>query len=246
MSIPLDPLERPKRFYKAVTTAPVDGGFAVQLDGRTPKTPGGARLIAPTEALAALAAGEWAAQQEFIFTETMPVTRLANTAIDRVGRVREAVAEEAARYAGSDLVCYFAEGPQALVDAEAAAWGPLLAWAEADLGVTLQRVTGVIHRPQDPASVGRVQAMALEMEDFRLAGLAHAAGLFGSVIIALALERGRLDGAEAFQAARVDEAFQERQWGVDEEAAERTEARRREALMLERWFRALGPELASP
>jgi chaperone required for assembly of F1-ATPase len=244
MSIPLDPLERPKRFYKAAASAPVDGGYAVQLDGRTPKTPSGARLIVPTEALAILAAEEWAGQGEFILTETMPVTRLANTAIDRIGKAREAVAEEVARYAGSDLVCYLADGPGSLIEAEEGAWAPLRDWG-AGLGVDLHPVAGIVHKPQPAASLERVHALALELDAFTLAGLAHAAGLFGSAVIALALQRGHLSGEAAFEASRVDEAFQEAQWGVDEEAAERTSNRRQEALMLERWFVAL-QELRSP
>jgi chaperone required for assembly of F1-ATPase len=244
MSIPLDPLERPKRFYKVAAAAPVDGGFAVQLDGRTPKTPAGGRLILPTQALAALAAEEWAGQGEFIVSETMPVSRLANTAIDHIGKAREAVAEEVARYAGSDLVCYLGDGPGTLIEAEEAAWAPLRAWA-ADLGIVLHPVSGIIHQPQPAPSLTRAKALALALDDFGLAGLAHAAGLFGSAVIALALQRGHLTGDAAFDASRVDEAFQERQWGVDVEAAERTANRRQEALMLDRWFLAL-QELGSP
>lgn len=235
-----DPIaERPRRFYKIAAAAPVEGGFAVTLDGRTPRTPGGARLMVPTLALAEQLAAEWDAQAKFIVADAMPATRLANTVIDRIGDVRTEVAAEVARYAGSDLICYFAEAPQALVEEEAARWGPLIDWAADELAVELQRVTGVVHRPQDPAALARVQAVALELNDFQLAAVAHGAGLLGSAILALALQRGRLTGQQAFELSRVDEDFQVRQWGEDEEAKARAEAIHAEALMLERWFRAL-------
>src|SRR3954468_13308864 len=120
------PHERPKRFYKAAAAGPIDGGFGVLLDGRPVLTPSGAKLALPTQALAALVAEEWADQGDEIALADMPATRLAHTAADRVPQVREAVAEEAARYAGSDVLCYFADGPEALVALERAEWEPWL------------------------------------------------------------------------------------------------------------------------
>ena len=152
--------------------------------------------------------------------------------------MREAVADEVARYAGSDLLCYRAEAPRALVREQAQAWDPLLAWASG-LGVRLEATSGIIHRPQPAGSLARVQALALELDDFGLSALAHAAGLLGSAVLALALQRGRLDGRQAHDLARLDEAFQEKHWGIDAEAALRTEGRLAEALWLEHWFRAL-------
>lgn len=234
-----DGVHHPRRFYKAVTTGAVDGGHAVLLDGRTPKAPGGSPLILPTSGLAALVAEEWDAQDPHIIMTSMPAVRLAYTALEKVGAVREAVAGEVARYAGSDLLCYRAEAPQALVHQQAAAWDPLLDWAAADLGVRLEATAGIIHRQQPGESLSRVQALALDLDDFGLSALAHAAGLFGSAVLALALQRGRLTGRETHDLARFDEAFQETHWGVDGEAALRTEARLAEALWLDRWFRAL-------
>ncbi|MBI5939533.1 MAG: ATPase [Caulobacterales bacterium] len=234
-----DGVQHPRRFYKTVTTGPVEGGHAVLLDGRTPKAPGGTPLVLPTAGLAALVAGEWDAQDPHIVMTSMPAVRLAYTALEKVGGLREAVAEEVARYAGSDLLCYRAEAPQALAREQAEAWDPLMTWARDELSVRLEPTLGIIHRPQPPESLARVQALALELDDFGLSALAHAAGLFGSAVLALALQHGRLDGGQAHDLARLDEAFQEKHWGVDGEAAIRTEGRLAEALWLERWFRAL-------
>ena len=247
---PLDPMvaarkgfreseERLKRFWTVADIAPGEGGWAVLLDGRVPKTPAHAKLTLPTEAAARMAAEEWASQGEFIDPATMPATRLASTAIDRVSQVREAVADEIASYAGSDLLCYLADHPSPLVERQAREWAPWRDWAARELDVLLTPIEGIIHQSQAPETVERVRAHALALDDFALTGLATATPLLGSAILALAVQRGALSGEAAFEISRLDEAFQESQWGVDADNAERTEGRRAEAAMLDRWFRAL-------
>lgn len=231
--------ERLKRFWVDVTVAPRENGFVVLLDGRTPKTPAHAPIILPTFAAARLVADEWAGQGEFIDPATMPATRLAATAIDRVSQAREPVAEEIAAYAGSDLLCYLAEHPGSLVAEQVSQWGPWRDWAAAELGVLLEPTHGIIHRAQDPGTIGQVKAHALSLDDFSLTGLATAVPLLGSAVLGLALQRRALSGVEAFDLSRLDEICQERQWGVDAEAEQRTAARRSEADLLDRWFRAL-------
>ncbi|HEX8231847.1 MAG TPA: ATP12 family protein [Caulobacteraceae bacterium] len=234
-----EPLERPKRFYKTAAAAPVEGGWGVTLDGRALRTPQRKSLVLPSQALAELVASEWDSQGAEIVIPDMHATRLAFTALDVLGGAREAVADEVAKYAASDLLCYFAEGPLALVERQARAWGPVLDWAEAEFGLVLDRTSGVVHRPQPPQTLEAVRALALRLDDFELAGLAQAAGLFGSAVLALALQRARLGGQEAFALSRLDEAFQEEQWGVDDLAAERTARLGTEAQALEGWFAAL-------
>lgn len=228
-----------KRFYKEVAIAPQTGGFSIQLDGRGVRTPAKAPLILPTAPLADMVACEWRAQGEVVRLASMPATRLAFTAVDRLGPVRGEVAAEVARTAGADLLCYFAQAPQSLVERQVLLWEPLLDWANAELDLSFARGAGVRHQPQPAATLARVEALAAALDDHALAGLALAASLFSSAILALALQRGRLEGLAAFDLSRLDEAFQEEQWGVDAEAAVRTGAMRDEAAMLDRWFRAL-------
>ena len=225
--------ERIKRFWKAAGFEARDGGWIVLLDGRAPKTPAGNAIVLPTETAAGLVAQEWADQGEHLLPATMPATRLASTAIDRVSQTRGPVAEEIARYAGSDVLCYLAETPSGLIERQQAEWGPWRDWAARELGVELQPVEGIIHRPQAP------EALALEMDDFALTGLATAVPLFGSAVLGLAVQRGALSGETALDLSRLDEAFTEERWGVDEEAAARTAAHRAEAALLQRWFEAL-------
>ena len=231
--------EKPRRFYKAVAVRPVDGGFEVALDGRAPRSKGGAKLVTPTQALAELCAEEWAAQGEHIEFATMHATRLAYTAIEAIPQAREATADQIAQYAGSDLLCYFADAPAALAERQAEHWEPVLQRAEQEIALAFVRAVGIRHQSQPDETLARVKALALESGDFGLAGLAFGTPLFGSAVLSLALQRGWLTGDQAMELSRLDEAFQQEKWGIDEEAAERTARLFVEARMLERWFRAL-------
>ena len=238
-----DLLQRPRRFYKAATVGSVDsargGGFAVLLDGRTPKSPAKAPLVLPSQALADLVAAEWEAQVEIIDSTAMPATRLAFTAIDRIRETRAEVAAEVAAYAGSDLLCYWADHPTPLVERQKRDWGGMLDWARAELDLHLQPVSGVIHTAQSPAALASVEALALTMDDFTLAGVAYGAGLLGSTVLALALRAGKVTGRKALELSRLEEIFQAETWGQDAEAIARAEALAVEAQVLERWFSAL-------
>lgn len=234
-----EPAEKVRRFYKDVAVAEAEGGLQVLLDGRNLRTPKAERMVLPTRAVAEQVAEEWAAQGETIEMATMHATRLANTAIETIGGSREGVADQVAQYAGSDLVCYFAEAPAGLVARQEAQWGPVLGRVEAEEGLRFERCAGIVHRDQPAETLARVRAIALSLDDFTLAGFAFGVALFGSVVLTLGLLRGWLTADEAFDLSRLDESFQEEKWGVDEEAAERTARLRVEARTLERWFRGL-------
>jgi chaperone required for assembly of F1-ATPase len=231
--------ERRRRFYKAADVAPVNGGFAVQLDGRTARSPTGHQLVLPTLALAQLVAEEWTAQAEYIDPASMPATRLAAGALVLDEASRATAVERVASFAGSDLLCYFADGPSSLVERQERRWGPVIAWADDALKVTFHRTQGVIHQPQPQPTLDRIAALAGAEDVFALIGLVAAAGLFGSAILAFALRRGQLTADAAFDLSRLDETFQEERWGVDAEAAARADSMAKEAVTLGRWFAAL-------
>lgn len=231
--------ERIRRFWKEAAAGPKgEGGWPVLLDGRQAKTPGGKPLVLPTEELATMVAEEWAAQGEFLQPASMPGTRLAQTAIEAVPAARDAVAAEVARYAGTDLLCYHAGQPRELAALHVERWAPWLEWAKAELGLTLTATTGIAHIDQPPEALARAKHLALKLDDYGLTALAAATPLLGSAVLAFAVQRGALSGEAAYDLSRLDEAFQESQWGADEEAAQRTARLRAEAVALERWFRA--------
>ncbi|PCD75996.1 ATP12 family chaperone protein [Pseudothioclava arenosa] len=218
-----------KRFWKEASVCPVEGGYAVQLDGRSVKTPAKAALVLPTEAMAAAIAAEWDAQEEKVNPATMPVTRSANAAIDKVATQFAEVAALIAEYGGTDLLCYRAEAPEDLVTRQAAVWDPLLDWAEAELGVRLEVTAGVLPRAQSEAALMRLHALVSEVDPFRMAALHDLVGITGSLVLGLAVARGRIGAGEAWVLSRIDEDWQAEQWGEDEEASA-TAAVKREAL----------------
>ncbi len=219
-----DPVPRPKRFYKTVGVAAVQTGFAITLDGRTPKTPGGRPLAVPNRTLAALVAEEWAAQDERIRPETMPVTRLVNVGLDRVPATRADLVAQIRAYAETDLTSHFAEAPEALVLRQREAWEPQRAWARAALGIALSDAVGVIAVSQPPDSLEAAARAADAFDDLSLAALSLAVATLGSAVLGLALAHGRLSAARALALSRIDETFQAERWGVDEEAAARAAA----------------------
>ena len=231
--------QRPKRFYTDVSVAAQDGLWRVLLDKRALRTAGGKHLAVASESLAEAIAAEWRAQGERIDLYTMHITRMAYGALDRTTDAWESAAAEAARFAGTDLVCYLADGPAILRDRQQAAWAPLREWAGQALSVQLDATVGIAPIVQHEASLQAVHAHATSLDAFRKAGLAHAIPLFGSAVLGLAVERGRLTAVEAYEISRIDEAFQTERWGEDSEAAKRTERGRAEAAALDAWFAAL-------
>ncbi len=143
-----------KRFYKEVTIGKAEsGGHAVLLDGRSLKTPAKNTLSVPTAALAALLRAEWDAQGETVEADTMPVTRLVNTAIDGVSREHRAVFDEILRFAGTDMLCYRADQPEGLVARQAETWDPILDWIAGAGGAPFVTVPGIMHQEQPRAAI---------------------------------------------------------------------------------------------
>ncbi len=208
--------ELPRRFYKTVTVGPHEGGFVVKLDGKLARTPGRNPLVVAGRAVAEALAAEWAGQGERIDPATMPLTRIVNAAIDRVAGEMAAVRAEIVKYAGSDLLCYRGEGPSALVEAEEAAWGPVLAWAREALGARFILAEGVVAVAQPEESLAAVATALSDLDPLKLAAVHVATTLTGSALIALAVLHGRLTAEAAWAAAHVDEDWQMEQWGRDE------------------------------
>lgn len=220
---------KPKRFWNAATAAAVPGGYSVTLDGRALKTPAKAALVLPTMAMARALAAEWDAQHDLVRPETMPACRAANSAIDKVIPQFAEVAGLVAAYGATDLLCYRAEGPEALVARQAAAWDPLLDWARQRYGAPLVATVGVMHIAQPPGSLAALSAVVHAQTPFQLAALHDLVAITGSLVLGLAVAEGRLSADQAFAASRIDEHWQIEQWGADEEA-EKLEAARHSAL----------------
>lgn len=207
-----------KRFWNAAEVVEAGGGFGVRLDGRAVRTPAKAELVVPTQALAREIAAEWDAQEGEIVPATMPLTRATNAAIDRVAREQAAVAAMLAEYGSSDLLCYRAESPAELVARQAEAWDPLLDWAESVFSARLRTTSGVMHVTQDAAALERLHAEVRLLDIWALTAFHDLVCLSGSLVVGLAALRDQAPLEALWRASRIDESWQQEQWGSDEEA----------------------------
>ena len=215
-----------RRFWETVSTVAIadGGGYGVVLDSQSIKTPARHVLCVPTAALAAAIADEWRGQGETVAPATMPQMKFACTAIDRVAAQREAVIDEIAAFAGTDLLCYRADDPPALVDRQTARWQPVLDWAAVRFDAALDSTTGVVPVRQSAATLAAVRHAVAANDDMCLAALHAVTSVAGSVVLGLALVEGRLDAARVSEASLLDERFQAERWGEDDEATARRAA----------------------
>ncbi|MBB97490.1 MAG: ATPase [Rhodobacteraceae bacterium] len=230
-----------KRFWTEAGVEPAEGGHRVVLDGRKVKTPAKAELILPTEGLAEAVAAEWAAQDTAVDPLSMPCTRTANSAIDRVAPQRAEVAAMLAAYGDSDLLCYRAEGPEELVARQAEAWDPALDWAETTLGARLEPRTGIMHDAQAEPALAALAARVHQFGPFHLAAFHDLVGLTGSLVLGFAAAANWRGADEIWALSRLDETWQAEQWGEDEEAAEEAEKKRGDFNHAKRFFDLAGP-----
>lgn len=213
-----------KRLYRDVAAVPAEGGFAVTLDGKPVRTPAKAALVVAGRALAEAIAAEWQAQGERVDPSTMPLTRLASTAIDLVAPRRAEIVAMIAKYAATDLVCYRADGPPELVERQHRAWQPLIDWARERYNAPLEVATGIMPCDQPAASLAALTARVASHDPWQLTALNLATAASGSLVVALALAEGRLDAEAAFAAAELDASFQIERWGEDPEQTQRRRA----------------------
>lgn len=219
----------PKRFWKQAEVVASGTGFTVSLDGRGLKTPAKTAFWVPTLALAEEVAAEWQAQDAKIKPETMPYTRTANSALDKVTPQFAAVGDMLAAYGGSDLLCYRAEAPQELVARQQAAWDPILDWAATEFGAKLLSTQGIMPIVQPAESQALLAAAVHTLTPFQLAAFHDLVAISGSLVLAFAIARGRIDVDAGFDLSRIDENWQAELWGIDDEAAE-SEAYKREGI----------------
>jgi chaperone required for assembly of F1-ATPase len=217
-----------KRFWSEVAVEHEDGGWAISLDGKPLRTPARAALVVPTEALAQAIAGEWRSAGEVVDPRAMPLTGLANAAIDRVASGKQAFAAGIARYAEADLACYRAEGPRALVALQDECWDLLLAWARRRYDVDFRTTLGLIYVAQPEAAVERLGDAVAVLDAFRLAGLSVLVTIGGSLAAALALLEKAVTAEQAWEAVSIDERWQLERWGSDAEAEKALETRKRD------------------
>jgi len=230
-----------KRFWKQAAVVADPDGWGVALDGRPVRTPARKPLVVPTEALAEAIAAEWNGAGERVDPLAMPLTGLANAAIDKIGADPHSFAESLSRYGESDLACYRADGPRALAERQAQSWDELLAWARRRFDVDFATTSGILHVPQPEATVRRLAHAVASLDAFHLAGLSPLVTIGGSLVAALAVLERAIEPAQAWETVTIDERWQAEQWGSDSEAEAALEARRRDFMAAARFLELLDP-----
>lgn len=228
-----------KRFWERAQAVERDGGWGVDLDGRPLRTPARKPLTVPTKALAEAIAAEWNAVEDKIEPGAMPLTGLANAAVDRVATDKEAFAQGIARYGEADLACYRAEGPSALVDRQAESWDALLGWGRRRFDVDFCTTSGIVHVDQPAATVDRLTHAVTALDPFPLAGLSPLVTIGGSLLAALGVLEGAFTPEQAWRTVTVDDRWQLEQWGSDEEAEAALDSRRRDFMAAARFLELL-------
>ena len=214
-----------KRFWTSVS---IDPDNVIRLDGKPVRTPGRQPLALPQPALAEAVADEWRAVGDVVDPRVMTLTGLANAVIDRVAPDPATFAAGLAAFAESDLLCYRADDPPALVERQAVLWDPLLDWARGRYDVHFEVTTGIMHRPQPPATLTRLRDAVMARNAFELAGLSPIVTISGSLIAALALIEHAATAEAVWRAAELDEDVQAEQWGRDPLSEAALESRRRD------------------
>lgn len=217
-----------KRFWKEAVAISQDGGWGVALDGRPVRTPKRASLVVPTEALGRAIAAEWQAQGEELSPATMPLTGLANAAIDLAAPDPAAFAEPVAAYAATDLFCYRDDRDAALQTEQAGTWNPHLAWAEARYGIEFTLTRGILPVDQPPATVAALRNAVFAQDPWRMTALTPLVTIGGSLVAGLAHVDEGIDAEALWQAVSLDELYQERRWGADALAQAQRAAHKRD------------------
>lgn len=228
-----------KRFWTSAAVEEVNGGWTIALDGRRVKTPVRTELIVPTKALADAIAAEWNDVGEDIDPRAMPLTGLANAAIDRIAADPARFAKDLAKYAEADLLCYRANGPETLVKRQAEQWDSLLDWARRRYDVDFAVGDGIIHIPQAPQTVERLGRAVAALGPFHLAGLSPMVTIGGSLVTALAVLEGAVPAQLGWDAVSLDDRWQIEQWGADADAVKALENREADFLLPARFLSLL-------
>ncbi len=216
-----------------------EAGFTISLDGKFVKTPAKNLLEVPTKALAEHMKREWDAQEDAVVPASMPLNRLANTAIDRTAIKADHVVMEVMGFARFDQLCYRADGPEELIKIEAKAWDAYLEWAEQNLGVKLEPTTGIGTREQSPKALKTLKNIVAGHDPFALTALHNATTLTGSVVLALALGKGFRKAPKIWDDSHVDEDYQIERWGHDPEAAKVRTEKKKMWVAVDQFFKAL-------
>ena len=224
-----NPFSMMKRFYTLASSKKTDDGHVIQLDGKTVKTPLGQDMAAPTKALAEAIVAEWGAQEEKIKPDTMPLTQILTTALDKI-RDREKITESVMKYLDTDLVCYWAKEPEELATKQKEIWGKWVKWFDQHFEVPLYHTTKIDAIKQDAEAHKRVWNYIEALDDYYFTTLHITTSLSGSLVLALAFCEGDITPEELFEASYLEELYKGKIYNEDLHGASPDEEAERDAF----------------
>ena len=218
-----------KRFYKLVSSKKTNDGHVIQLDGKSIKTPLGQDMCAATKSLADAIILEWAGQEEKVKPETMPLTQILTTSLDKI-RDREAITESCMRYLDTDLVCYWTKEPEELAKLQKENWGSWVKWFDSHFEVPLYTTKNIDAIKQDEEAHKRVWNYIESLDDSYFTILHIMTSLSGSLVLALAFSEGDISPQELFEASYLEELYRGKLYNEDLHGAAPNEEAEREAF----------------
>ena len=202
------------------------------------QTPAKNPFTIPAPALAAAIEAEWAGGAKYS-PQTMPLTVLAYTAIDRIAEQKEGVIEALLVYVDTDTLSYRSDHSQALRERQEQEWGAVLKWLASRYDAIWQVTSGIMPIEQPQALHDAIRRHLASLDAFALSGFCVLASGFSSIALALAVIGGHVGAKEAFALSRLEEEAQAEQWGRDAEADKRAQKMQEEILAAERFLRLL-------
>ncbi len=201
-----------KRFWSEVSVREMDGKYAVMLDDRELKTPYKNPLHLPSRALAEAVAEEWAAVDGEINPNIMPMTKMCNSAVERITQQREDIQNHLLEYLENDLLVYRASEPEALVKRQRA-WDEPMNWVQR-FGIQLHTTQGIMAIDQPAENNHHAREWIEKLDNYQMVSFYEYVVITGSFVLGMAVVEGEISAEKAFDLSRLDDDFQAETWGM--------------------------------
>ena len=211
-----------KKFWKIVQVKKkLKNSFEILLDKRILKTPMQKDLIFSNYKIAKETALEWDIDEKEINTENMVFYGLISTAIDKISNDKVSYIENVLGFINTDLICYRADGPNELVDLQNNSWNPIISFIKKYIDVELKFFIGVMPSKQSLDIFNRLKTLINSFSDIEISALHRMTNLTGSIFISICILKGDVLKNEAFELSFLDELYQAKNWGIEEESLDK-------------------------
>ena len=211
-----------KKFWKIVQVKKkLKNSFEILLDKRILKTPMQKDLIFSNYKIAKETALEWDIDEKEINTENMVFYGLISTAIDKISNDKVSYIDNVLGFINTDLICYRADKPNELIDLQNSSWNPIISFIKKYIDVELKFFIGVMPSKQSLEIFNRLKTLINSFSDIEISALHRMTNLTGSIFISICILKGDVLKNEAFELSFLDELYQAKNWGVEQESLDK-------------------------